>query len=441
MALVGCTKSDGGGGGPSQSPDSPSSSASSSSPPAPVTLRFSVYGDPKTIQAYRNLTQAYMRDHPTVTVKLVVSSSPAAQRRLLDQDFAVGDAPDLFLANATQVPSLVARGRVQPVDQLLEERGISFGDSYERLGLEAMAANSALQCMPSDVSPELIFYNQRLLSPGLLQLVPGQPSPARQGWTWDQFVAASRRLANRNVTPVYLAPRLTTLAPLMRSAGTDIVDDPKRPTTLTLSDSDSLDPLNRILDLARNPRLSLTGPELVKESALHRFEQGKLAMMIGTRALVPELRRHKNLVFDVFPMPSLGKSRSIAEVSGYCINHETQHVGAAADFLAFASGDRGSRIMARSGAIVPANLTARGSPAFLQVNRFPTNVNVFTRVLRRADTMPNPPAWPQVVARTQPLVNRLFYAAFPDLERTLPRIDRISSQILAQPTPTPSPSQ
>ena len=81
------------------------------------------------------------------------------------------------------MPALVAEGRVQPVDELLEERGVQFGDSFERLGLEAMAANSALQCMPSDVSPTVMFYNRRLISPSLLMGIPGQPDPAVRGWS------------------------------------------------------------------------------------------------------------------------------------------------------------------------------------------------------------------------------------------------------------------
>ena len=398
-----------------------------------------MYGGPETVKAYQALASAYMREKPDVTVKVEASTHASGQRRRLNRDFAAGKAPDLFLTNSTQVPALVANDRVQPVDDLLEERGISFGDSYERLGLEAMALDSSLQCMPSDVSPEVIFFNKRLLSPGVLETLPGQPDPATQGWTWDQFVTAARRMSTDKVKGVYLAPRLTTLTPLMRSAGGDIVDDPKRPTTLTLSGSDSRDPLDRILNLARAHRLSLTRPELRKEGSLSRFVHGKLAMMIGTRALVPILRRHKNLVFDVYPMPSMGRSATIADVSGYCINRDSEHVSAAADFLAFASGDRGSEIVARSGAVVPANLNALRSPAFMQINKFPINVNVFTKVVRRADTMPNPPAWPEVVVRTQPGLNRLFYAPFPDVERLLPRIDRISADVLGNATASPSP--
>jgi multiple sugar transport system substrate-binding protein len=439
VAMTGCTD-DAKGDGPAASPTTPSSAASSSSS-GPTTLRFSVYGDAETIDAYRALAAAYTRAHPDVVVKVDAVSRATAQSRSLDQEFDAGDAPDLFLTDAKRIPALVADERVQPVDGLLEERGVSFGDSYERLGLEAMAQDSALQCMPSDVSPEVIFFNKRLLDPGVLLSLPGQPDPAQHGWTWDQFVAAARRMSNHKVKGAYLAPSLTTLTPLLRSAGTDIVDDTKRPTTLTLDDSDARDPLDQILNLARNHRLSLTRAELAKQDALSRFEDGKLAMMMGTRALVPQLRHRKNLVFDVYPLPSLGRATTIADVSGYCINRDSEHVSAAADFLAFAVGNRGSAIVARSGAVVPANLIAQRSPSFIQINKFPINTEIFTRVLRRADIMPNPPAWPKVVARTQLLVNRLFYAAFPDLETTLRRIDEISASLLAEPTPTPSPDE
>jgi multiple sugar transport system substrate-binding protein len=437
MFLTGCTHADQGGGDPAEPSDSASASTSSNEP---VTLRFAVYGVPESVTAYRAMADAYMRRRPNVTIKVVASPDASTQAGVLDRQFASGNAPDLFLTDSTRMPALVAANRVQPVDELLEQRGITFGDSYERLGLEAMAANSALQCMPSDVSPEVVFFNKRLLDPGVLQSLPDKPDPAQTGWTWEQFLAAARRTSNDRVKGVYLSPQLTTLAPLLRSAGTDIVDDPKRPTTLTLSAGSAQDPLDQILNLVRNHRLSPTRAELARQGALSRFENGRLAMMTGTRALVPELRRKKDLVFDVYPLPSLSKPETVADVSGYCINRRTRHLSAAADFLAFASGDRGSALVARSGAVVPANLNALQTPSYLEPNRFPINVDVFTRVIRRADTMPNPPAWQQVVNRTQPLIDRLFYASAPDLQRTLPRIDRISARILAQPTPSPSPS-
>src|SRR4051794_8017151 len=71
LAMTACTNGDKGD-DPSASPTSASSAASASSS-GTVTLRFSVYGDPGTIAAYRALAQAYMRRNPDITIKLDVS--------------------------------------------------------------------------------------------------------------------------------------------------------------------------------------------------------------------------------------------------------------------------------------------------------------------------------------------------------------------------------
>ena len=417
---------------------SPSSSASS--PAAPVTLRFAVYGGRSEVAAYRSMAAAYMLEKPNVTVKVEATGDQATADVKLDRQFASGTAPDLFLTDTTDLPSLVSQNRVQPVDELLEKRGVEFGDNYERLGLEAFAADEALQCMPSDVSPFVVFYNRRLFSSVSLA-EPGSEEPTPQtGWSWEQFISAAQQMSRRDVKGVYLAPALTTLTPLLRSAGTDIVDDPNRPTTLQLSDGPTRTALEQILALARNPRLTPTTEQLSSADALERFKTGRLAMMTGTRALVPQLRSAPGLRFDVFPLPYLGRTQTIAEVSGYCVSRESAHIADAVDFLAFASGERGAALTAVSGGVVPANLDALHSSSFEQRGRFPRNVEVFTTVMRRADTMPNPFNWSRVVAATQPLVDRLFYAPVLDLDTLLVRIDSISAEVLAEPTPSASPA-
>jgi len=163
--------------------------------------------------------------------------------------------------------------------------------------------------------------------------------------------------------------------------------------------------------------------------------------MLGTRALVPELRSVAGLRFDVFPPPSLGRTQTVADVSGYCVSKASPHLADALDFLAFAVGNKGAALTAVSGGVVPANLNALHSPSFEQPGRFPLNNQVFSNVMRRADTMPNPPAWQRVVTATQPLLNRLFYAPVLDLDAQLARIDEVSAPLLVPPTASPSPSE
>jgi multiple sugar transport system substrate-binding protein len=425
------------------SPDRPvseSSTSTTASPTGPVTLRFAVYGDPVNVRGYRRVAASYTRDHPNVTIKVEPAPDAATAGNRLHRGFTTGTAPDVFLADQTALPGLVAAGQVQPVDELLESRGVQFGDSYQRLGLEAFSSDSALQCMPNDVSPYVVFYNKRLLVPATLAGPGEEPPSADKGWRWDQFTKAAEQMSRGGVKGVYLPPRLTTLAPLIRSAGGDVVDDPRAPTTLTLADGASRSALEQILSLARNPRATYTPAQLAHEDAVTRFEAGRLGMMIGTRALVPQLRADPDLHFDVLPLPSLGTPRTMAEITGYCIAKTSPHVAEAADFLAYASGEPAAAMTARTGAVVPANLAALHSDAFTQPGQFPEDADVFTSTIRRADAFPFTADWPDVVAQTQPLVDRLFESPVIDLDTLLPRIDAVSAALLTRPTPSPSPS-
>jgi multiple sugar transport system substrate-binding protein len=434
LLVSGCTTS-------SRPPDagpSPSASPSASST-APVTLRFGVYGDPVALASYDALARAYHRDHPNVTIKVEHTSTEAAALTRLDRQFAEGTPPDLFLVQHEALPAFVAAGQVQPVDELLEKRGVLFGDNYQLLGLAAFSADSALQCMPHDVSPLVVFYNKRLLH--FRDLVPpGQQPPTREtGWTWEQFTAAAKQMSHDGVKGVYAEPALQTLLPLVRSAGSDIVDDPRLPTTLTMSDGATRAALEKILEVLSNPRLSPTPDELARAGAVKRFEDGRIGMLFGTRALVPRLRDAAGLRFDVFPLPSLGSERTVADMTGYCISADTPHVQAAADFLTFASGETGATITAAFGEIVPASLPALHSKAFEEPGRDPRHAQVFGDSMRRADAPPFVPEWPDVVQQTRPLVEQLFYMPVLDLDTLLARMDTESQAILAQPSESPSP--
>ena len=252
LPLAACT-AEAPAGSPSPTPASPTSSASAS---GPVTLRFAVYGDEQTVATYQQLASAYTDEHPGVTVRLLHSPDQATAAQQLDRQYARGSAPDLFLVDHEQLPALVAEKRVHPVDELLEQRGVLFGDTYQRLGLEGFSANSALQCMPHDVSPQVVFYNKRLLRPRTLA-TPEEPAPTvEDGWTWDQFATAARRMSQGRVKGVYIAPRLESLIPLVRSAGSDVMDDPRLPTTLTMADDGTRDALEQVLALVRDRRVT-----------------------------------------------------------------------------------------------------------------------------------------------------------------------------------------
>jgi len=419
---------------------SPSSSpVASSSPSGPTPLTLAVYGDAQTVATFVRMADVWTDAHPDVPVTVTHTADAASAARRLAQQFDAGDAPDLFLTDHDDLAGLVQAGRVQPVDQLLEQRGVLFGDAYQRLGLEAFSADSALQCMPHDVSPLVTFYNADLLKPRTLKTAD-RPAPTPEtGWTWEQYALAARRLSQHGVRGAYIAPDLEQLLPLVRSAGADLVDDPRTPTTLTSSDDKARQALTQVLAVARDRSVVPTPQQLATHSAVDLFEAGKLAMIFGTRRLVPKLREVQGLHFDVLPLPTLAKPRTVATMDGYCINAHTPHLQQAADFLTFASGAEGAKLTAGFGGVVPANIEALHSDAFTDPGADPSHTVVFADALRHADALPFVPGWPQVVADTDPLVARIFTDTRPNLTALTVAIDARSQQVLTPPSASPSP--
>src|SRR5680860_1377461 len=204
--IAGCTSAD------SDKPvasSSPSLSSSASASPEPVTLRLAVYGNEASVASYDDLALAFQNNNPNVTVEIEHAPDAEAAFSELLVEYEVRDTPDVFLLDHRNLPALVEDQRVLPVDALLEERQVNFGDDFQRDPLEAFSESSALQCMPHDVSPLVVYYNEELLSLLSLVAIDEDPPNAVDGWSWEQFAAASRRIARSGQTHgVYIEPSL-----------------------------------------------------------------------------------------------------------------------------------------------------------------------------------------------------------------------------------------
>ena len=244
---------------------------------------------------------------------------------------AAGRPPDLFLTDHDDLTGLIDDKAVRRVDDLLADREVDFGDGYTRTGLEAFSADAALQCMPADVSPLVVYYNP----------TPDRPRPHRRAR--PQPGRPEGRLVARGVRPRRAAgpstrasagstsqPDLEQVAPFIWSGGGEVVDDSDEPTTLTLSEGASADALEKLLELVRDPALTFNqdGPR-AGSSALERFEAGKLGMILGYRDLTPRLRAQQSLTFDVMPLPRLsGAAPPSPTMSGLCISAKSEQVDA-----------------------------------------------------------------------------------------------------------------
>ncbi|MFL6159391.1 MAG: ABC transporter substrate-binding protein [Marmoricola sp.] len=407
-------------------------------PSGPTLLSFAVYGPPQVITAYAKIAASFTAAHPDTVVNVKPYDSAAAAHAAIAKQLADGDPPDVFLAPLTDLPELIADHSVRGLDELLGERNVDFGDGYQRYSLEAYSADNALQCMPVDVSPMVVYYNTDLIHLPLLTTPGSRTITSETGWSLDQFAAAAHQVKRASARGVYIAPTLDQIAPFIWSGGGSLVDNFDNPTTLTLANGSTSSALEKLLEVVRDPSITFSKKQLQHRSALQRFKAGQLGMMLGYRSLTPELRAQQDLNFDVMPMPKVGSKATTGTSSGLCISSKSEHPNKTADFIAYAVSDDSSALLAQTGYVVPVNLDVANSDAFQQPAEEPTSSSVFVSTVRNIQRFTSAPTWPSVETSTAKLLDGLFYDAVIDpLDGRLKAIDAASAPLFT-PIPTPS---
>ncbi len=409
VSLAGCTGEPAAGPDPTPSATEPSASEL---PPEPVTLELAVYGAPLHTAVYEQIVAAFAEERPEVEVELATYPDAATAAEEVESSLANGSGPDVFMLDPAHLPSFVQDDRLEPLDTLLEDRGLQFGDDYQRAALTAFSASSRLQCMPAEMSPLVVYYNRDLVSRQELAAQDIVLPRAEETWEWEEFVVAARQAALTDgfgpVKGVYLPADIELMTAFVRSAGGEVVDDLFEPTSLTLATDDALTAIAEVVDLARDNQVALSVEDVAERPAVEWFADGQLGMFIGTREDLPRLRKAEELRFDTVSLPSIVRSRSVSRMSGLCIAARSDAVDAAADLVAFAVGPEGSRIAARSGAVVPASLDVIYDEAFTQPLEQPRSAAAFAAGVRRSEPLPYSPAWVEVREAADALLTRLY---------------------------------
>lgn len=438
LALAACSGADAG---------RPRPTATVTVAPKAVSLTVGFYGTQDEIAAYRQAVDNYDAANQTVTLKLVTWPSAAA---MMDDLAAGKPAPDVFLADRGDLGVLQEGKLIQPVDDLLAARNVDLGDAYSREALEAFSADRHLTCMPYASTPQVLYYNSDLVDFPAMQAageqVPGNPDTGK--WSLSLFSAAATWAVRpaAGVRAFALPNSVEGLAPYLYSGGGKVVDDESMPTTLAFSDPANQGIWDRLLPVFGAPGYALTPQQLRQRTPLQWFERGKLAMLVGDRSLVPQLREQPGLHWDVMALPSVSGSTTIGDYTGLCLSAGTKETQASADLLAYLVSRPAVALVAQAGYIVPASTEVAMSDDFLQSTQRPAHATVFVSAARSMRVLPLPTT---TLAALDNRAGGLFADLFrpgADVPTLTAQIDSVSQPVLAalnaelHPSPTASPT-
>nr|WP_301539812.1 extracellular solute-binding protein [Nocardioides sp. zg-DK7169] len=407
-------------------------------------MTFGVWGSDDEIAAFESTVAQFNALSDESNVRIV--AFPDREALVAAMRTGARETPDVYMLDRADLVWTHDEGLNIPIGELLDERGVEFGDRYSRSALEAFALDRALQCMPYGISPTVMYYNTDLVDfDRMAELGLDVPSGSRTKWTFAQFAEAAAFTSRKRqgTKGVHVPPTLDGLAPFIYSGG-PMFNDETDPTSLSLDDEGSREALSLALRVLRDPTQTLSDEQLAERPALEWFKAGKLAMIPGDRSLVPELRRVRGLDFDVIQMPVIESAATVGDITGLCVSSEARSVPEAADFVVHALSTESVREVTRAGYLAPANQEVALTDDFLQPGRQPEHASAFNTSVRALRIPPLLDVWGELEKAVDPILSELFTVpVVDDIGDYTSRIDEASRPVLDSEyeAPTESPSE
>ena len=254
--------------------------------------------------------------------------------------------------------------------------------------------------------------------------------PLRDDMPWNEFVAIAQRLTlDANGRPVRGAdpdqpqtgtvrpeiyglgvdPSLIRVAPLVWSAGAELVDDEERPTRLTLDEPQAEQALALFFQLRNVYGVVPSDAEVEAEENEARFANGRLAMLMESRRAVPSLREAADFDWDVATLPVISEPSTVLHSDAYCLTKASDAKDAAWRFVEFAVGPEGAPVIAETGRTVPSLREVAESDAFLDPSQKPANGRAFLDAVEYMRHLPTVSTWPEIEDAANGLLENGMY--------------------------------
>ena len=319
------------------------------------SIRLLVFGDPPEINAYKTMIEAFSEQEPDIDVQLIEASDRDDLIARLSTSLAGGSPPDLFLMNYRFYGQYAARDVLEPLEGYVEDSDEFSAEDFYPESLDAFRWNGTITCLPQNISSLVVYYNRDLFERF------GVPEPT-DDMSWSQFVYRAQQMtrdaqgavvrgadpdlpqANTAPAAIYglgVEPTIIRFAPFVWSNRGELVDDDEHPTRFTLDTEASKSALQQFFELRTVHGVVPPDVEVEAEDDETRFLNGRMAMFLESRRLVPALREAAEFDWDVAALPTLQDEASILHSDAYCMTKASKEKDAAWRFVEYRPWPRG----------------------------------------------------------------------------------------------------
>lgn len=362
----------------------------------PGQFAFMVTGDTVEKAVYEDLVAAFHQKHPEISTEVVYIPDAGDYRKRLSADIAAGIPAEVVLLNYRRIAAYAAKDGFEALDPYLAQSELIHKDDFYPQVMDAFQWQGAQQCIPQNISSPVVFYNKKIFDDA------GIAYPL-DSWTWDEFATTAQALTQdtngdgkSDIYGVGSEASIIRMAPFVWMAGGELFDNNAQPTKLTLDTAEAKAALQWFVDLQVKYQAAPDAINEESENSESRFLNGRLAMFLDSRRVVPTFRTISDFDWDVAALPTGKQSASVLHSDGFCITKASKGKDAAWKFIEFATSVEGQTILAKTGRTVPSLKSVAQSSAYLEPNAKPANSKVWLDVIPGIRPLPVLATWPDI---------------------------------------------
>lgn len=340
-------------------------------------IQFATWGSQSEMEILAPILGEFEKENPNIEVELV--HIPQNYFQKIHLLFASNLAPDVLFINNLYLPIYANAG-------VLEEFKTRPLGYYEK-SLQALSFKDKLYAVPRDISNLVIYYNKDIYDKYNV------PYP-KSDWTFDEFLKTAQALTkdtnNDGKTDLWgisfdESPALFYLPYLMSEGGGILSNDTKN---LIIDSSQSQKGLNLYADLRKKYHVAPSKADSASATMAQLFLDGKLAMQLSGRWLVPKYSTDAKFNWGVINFPRGDKGSIVPlDASGWAVAKSSKHKNEALKLIEFLSSKKSIEKFSQSGLIVPARIDV-SQGEFLYGKNSPQYNKVFVNVIKTSKPTP-----------------------------------------------------
>ena len=353
------------------------------------SLKFASWGSKTEIQILKGLISDFEKENPDIKVEFL--HIPQNYFQKLHLMFASNLAPDVIFINNLNIP--VYEKYLLDLNDFIKNKN----DYYPQV-LDTMTYKNRLLAIPRDVSTLVVFYNKDLFDKNNL------PYP-NENWNMIEFLNTAKALTNNGVYGISFEENSLFYLPYMRAFEGGILSSNGKQI---MNSENSQKGINFYSDLRNRYNVAPKKYQSASETMAQMFINGRLAMHLSGRWLVPKYREDIKFDWDVVNFPNVnGKSSVTLDSSGYAITKVSKRKEDAIKLVEFLSSDKAIQKFTTTGLIVPARIDTINSSAFLD-NKKPMNAKVFIDVIKNSEKTPVNKHYKEITDKLDEQLNYTF---------------------------------